>query len=299
MALQWIFVERRFRRLVANLDLKPEQETDGHAKVRGVAGSLKRAYWPEEDTTPHHFLVGSWGKLTAIRPPTDVDMMFVLPSEVYNRFNGRTGNVQSQLLQEVKAALTKTYSQTELRGDGQVVIVRFNSIDIEVVPAFSLQGGGYYICDTNDGGRWKNVDSDVELITYNQQNDALCQNPRKLARILKRWKKYRDVPIKGFHIERLVLECLEQSSYGKHNEFWFDWLVRDVLAHMISRADGGFYVAGKFQEWISFGDAWLPKARAAYEIALKACDYERANMNLSAGSEWQKLFGDYVPWEVT
>ena len=95
--------------------------------------SLQRAYYDQSNDNPPGFIVGSWGKGTAIRPPTDVDIFFELPVEVYHRINSNSGNVQSQLLQEVRNHLLRTYPQTTMRGDGQVVTVGFNSIAVEVV----------------------------------------------------------------------------------------------------------------------------------------------------------------------
>ena len=36
-------------------------------------------------------LIGSWGKRTQVRPPRDVDILFLLPSDVYHRFQQREG----------------------------------------------------------------------------------------------------------------------------------------------------------------------------------------------------------------
>ena len=71
-----------------------------------------RYYWGTSSETDHLELVGSWAKGTPVRPPRDVDFIFLLPIEVYHRFEQRTGNKQSQLLQEVKSALLDTYPQT-------------------------------------------------------------------------------------------------------------------------------------------------------------------------------------------
>jgi SMODS domain-containing protein len=94
--------------------------------------------------------VGSWGKGTQVRPPRDSDVLFILPDNDFYRFEQRAGNRQSQLLQEVKEVLVDKYPTTRMRGDGQIVVVAFNTYQIEVVPAFKRLGGGYFICDTAD-----------------------------------------------------------------------------------------------------------------------------------------------------
>jgi hypothetical protein len=75
----------------------------------------------------NRLLVGSWGKATRVRPPRDVDLLFTPPLDVFYQFDQRTGNKQSQLLQDVAEALRESYPQTVIRGDGQVVVVGFNT----------------------------------------------------------------------------------------------------------------------------------------------------------------------------
>ncbi|MDN7177804.1 hypothetical protein M0D69_07175 [Caballeronia sp. SEWSISQ10-4 2] len=44
-------------------------------------------------------------------------MYFLLPDELYYRFQAYTWNRQSALLQEVKARLAQTYPNTDMSGD--------------------------------------------------------------------------------------------------------------------------------------------------------------------------------------
>lgn len=163
---RWVYVTRRFQAIQHNIALQQSEITDGGNKVGGVVASLNRAFWGES-ALDHYLVAGSWGKDTAIRPPSDIDIFFLLPVAIFHQFNTRLGNSQSQLLQHVREALEVTYPQTRIRGDGQVVVVGFNSVEIEVVPAFLAQNGGYLICDTNGGGSWKRVDPQAEINDLN------------------------------------------------------------------------------------------------------------------------------------
>lgn len=291
----WGYVRRRFGVFLENLKITANQAEDGETKHRGVVSALNRAYYGNSHATANRVLIGSWGKATPIRPPRDIDLLFVPPIEVFYQFDQRAGNKQSQLLQDVAAALRDTYPQTTIRADGQVVVVGFNTYRVEVAPAFNYQPGGFVICDTNDGGRWKHIDAEGEIAALDAADRQHNGNVRKLTRILKQWQRHCDVPIKSFHLEALVKEMLPTRSYGGMHEFWFDWLVRDALAYMISRANGDFLMPGCAPEWIALGDAWLSKAQTAYDRALKACDYEYGNDEILAGIEWQKIFGTMIP----
>lgn len=290
-------MRQRFERLLGNLQLTPDQVEDGETKLRGVTASLNAAYWGSSDEATNRFLIGSWRKFTRVRPPRDVDLLFVLPVAVYWRFQQREGNRQSQLLQEVRGHLERAYPQTTMRGDGQVVVVPFNTYQVEVAPAFAREGGGYLICDTNNGGNYKHVDPGAEIADLDLADRVYAGNVRKLTRILKQWQRYCSVSIKSFQLERLVAETLASSSYGTQSEFWFDWLVRDVFAHMIARANGSFDMPAT-GERIYLGDVWLSRAQSAHARALCACEYEDRSIDVLAGTEWQKIFGTMIPMTV-
>jgi hypothetical protein len=149
---RWQFVRQRFTQFLANLDLTVGQVGDGVTKHSGVVATLNRTYWGVSEGSTHRVLIGSWGKGTQVRPPRDIDLLLILPVEVYYRFQQRQGNVQSQLLQEVRDVLRVTYPTTDIRGDGQVVAIPFGTYQVDVAPAFHRQGGGYLVCDTHFGG---------------------------------------------------------------------------------------------------------------------------------------------------
>jgi hypothetical protein len=213
---------------------------------------------------------------------------------VYWRFDSRSDNRQSQLLQEVKWVLAQTYSQTSLRGDGQVVSVPFSNTPVEVVPGFRCQDGSIIICDTNNGGRYKTSSAEAEAYDLDVSDRCWHGNTRALARMLKQWQQERNVPLKSFQLERLAVEFLRVWPFSLHDVFWYDWMIRDFLAHLLSRANGFLFMPGT-REVVSLGNEWLSRAQTAYRYACNACEYERDNYEALAGGEWQQLFGSTVP----
>jgi hypothetical protein len=223
-----------------------------------------------------------------------VDLLFLLPPAVYHRFQQRDGNRQSQLLQEVKNVLAATYSQTRMRGDGQVVVVPFNTTPIEVVPGFRCQDGSIIVCDTNDGGRYKTCTAEAEARELAASDTVWNGNTRALARIMKRWQRERNVPLKPFQPERLAIEFLSFWPYSRHDVFYYDWMVRDFLAYLILRADGYLVMPGT-TELIALGSDWLNRAQTAHRHAVAACNYEYQNYESLAGNEWQEVLGSAAP----
>src|SRR5688572_20448883 len=98
-------VSERFNTFLNNLTLTDAQIEDGATKHKGVRSCLNSHYYNSTSELNNSFLVGSWGKLTRIRPPRDIDVMFILPNSVYQRYLLFIGNRQSAILQEVKGVL--------------------------------------------------------------------------------------------------------------------------------------------------------------------------------------------------
>ena len=294
VGLQWIAVRQRFTQFHSNLSLTPTQFQDGMTKRNGVVNCLNRRYYGSTSDTDNSFLVGSWGKDTAMRPPRDVDLYFLLPVAVHARFQAHVWNRQSALLQEVKAALTETYPDTDMSGDGQVVVVRFGSYSVEVVPAFLLTNGRYWICNTNDGGSYKETDPWAEAGYINTVNQANNGNLRPLIRMLKAWQVYCSVPIKSFQLELLAADFISNSPWRLRDFFWFDWITRDFFAYLYHRANTFISVPGTL-ETIYLGNDWQSQAESAYRRAVKACDHDQYNRVDAAGEEWQKIFGSQIP----
>ena len=297
LPVMWIAVRQRFEQFIRDLALTGLQNSDGWRKRRGVVSCLNRHYYGSASETDNSFMIGSWGKGTAMRPPRDVDLYFVLPLAVYQRFERYIWNKQSALLAEVKGVLEETYPGTDMRGDGQVVVVGFESFSVEVVPAILLTNGRYWICKTENNGSYKETDPWAEM-QYVESIDTACNhNLRPLIRMLKAWQGYCSVPIKSFQLELVAADFLRQSSWRQYDFFWFDWISRDFFAYLYHRANSFVVVPGT-QENVWLGNEWQSRAETAYWRALKACDYEQRNVVEAAGEEWQKLFGPHIPRTV-
>ncbi|MDH1180098.1 hypothetical protein N5C72_18590 [Achromobacter mucicolens] len=291
----WGFVRERFRRFLDNLDLTSQQVEDGLVKQRGVISCLNTAYYGHNSENRNAFLIGSWAKGTRIRPPRDVDLYFLLPAEVFYRFQNYGNNGQSALLQEVRSRLQARYPGSSIRGDGPVVLAAFHSYSVEVVPAFALtQANAYWVCDTKNGGSYKKTMPLHEVSAIEAADARNAGNVRRLVRMLKAWQAWCSVPIKSFYLELLAIDFLDQCAWRHQGYFYYDWICRDFFQWMISRANS-FVIAPGTREFMWIGDAWKSRSESAYARALKACDLEYGNKMTEAGGEWQKIFGLDIP----
>ncbi|MDP2447941.1 MAG: hypothetical protein Q8M93_23140 [Polaromonas sp.] len=291
----WAYVTQRFTAFLQNLNLTEAQVADGTTKFKGVVSTLNAAYYGTNSDSDHAFFIGSWAKHTRIRPPRDVDLYFLLPVEVYNRFDKYSGNKQSALLQEVKGNLLAAYPLSNIKGDGPVVLAGFWSFNVEVVPAFALQEDRtYWVPKTQNGGSYMTTKPLHEVDVIELADSRNNGNVRRLIRMLKCWQEHCNVELRSFYLELLAVEFMDQWAYRDKSYFYYDWMCRDFFAWLITKA-GSFVLAPGTFEILWIGEAWKTKAETASGRALKACDYEHNNKEGDAGDEWQKIFGADVP----
>src|SRR3954454_1766219 len=95
--------------------------------------------------------IGSYGRDTAAKGVSDIDMYFRLPYSEWKKYNDYQGNGQSALLQAVRRSMQETYPTTSLNGDGQVVVVSFtDKVTFEVLPVFENTADTMTFADSND-----------------------------------------------------------------------------------------------------------------------------------------------------
>ncbi len=80
-------------------------------------------YFLKYDETTR-ILYGSYGKNTAISPPTDVDVLFILPPDEYYKYNDCVGNGQLDLLKGMKQFLSNKYYLTVLNQEDPLAQVK-------------------------------------------------------------------------------------------------------------------------------------------------------------------------------
>ena len=267
---------------------------------KNITRRLNTDFWDTTSDTSHSLYVGSYGRNTAIQGFSDLDMIFQLPSNLYQKYDGYSGNGQSALLQEVKKSIEKTYSTTSIRADGQVILVPFSDgITFEVVPAFINTDDSYTYPDANNGGRWRTTDPKPEIEAIRNRNNTCNGNLVPLCRMMRAWKSKWDVPIGGLLVDTLAYQFIDDWQYKDKSFLYYDYMCRDFFSFMADqdkdqeywRAPGsGQYVYGKgLFQW---------KAKRCHNISLEAIKHETANpkREWSAKQKWREIFGTSFPY---
>ena len=75
-------IHQQFERFHQNIRLTQAQREDARRKYTGVCQCLHDHYYEEEYSENTALLIGSYGKNTNIRPPRDVDVIFIVNENI-------------------------------------------------------------------------------------------------------------------------------------------------------------------------------------------------------------------------
>ena len=176
---------------------------------------LNSDFWVTESETAHSLYTGSYGRDTAARGISDLDIGFVLPNALYHQYNAHVGNGQSALLRSVKRSMQKTYPTSDIAGDGQVVVISFNDNgQFEVLPVFeNKDSSSWTYPNANGGGEWKVCNPRAEIAAVQQRHQATNGNLKKLCRMARVWRDNCNVPMSGLLIDTLAYQFIEGYEY--------------------------------------------------------------------------------------
>ncbi|PTL75437.1 hypothetical protein DAT35_54970 [Vitiosangium sp. GDMCC 1.1324] len=155
-------------------------------------------------------VIGSHTRGTAIRYHSDVDYLAVLGRDDVMR--GGSVIQSSTVLTNVRKALAERFKNTEMRGDGPSVVVKFQGGDdaVDVVPGYyrgPTGNDGYPMYAIPDGnGGWLDTSPQRHGKYLKERDKASGHKLFRVVRLLKAWKHSRtsNIPFLSFHVELLL-----------------------------------------------------------------------------------------------
>ncbi|MDD5693239.1 MAG: nucleotidyltransferase [Patescibacteria group bacterium] len=273
-------LNREFEKLHENIKLTSAQLEDARTKYDGVCKRVHDNLYPEiEYSGKTKFLIGSFGKDTSIRPPRDVDVIFIMPQDKFESYNDNTSSAQSQLLQDIRDILKGSYPTTEsIKAWGKVVVIEFSEgcHNVELLPAWENEDGTFKIADTSSGGRWEDVDYRSEISSLSTSNNVTGGKTKALVRMIKKWAGgCVSLDLKSFEIEATVIDFLTANDFNQDYSVLVNGLFQYLLL-TVSQNDKG-------------------PVQTALDRSQKAIEYEGGDRVGEAVEEWKKIFGDDFP----
>lgn len=285
-------VAEMFEQFLNNLSIDNSEQISN--RYGEITRCLNKKYRDTESKTANSLQVGSYGRYTAIKGISDLDMIYIMPKSEWERFkDGR----QSALLQEVKEAIKDRYSRTGAWGDGQVVVVSFGNQEIEVLPAFEQEDGSFKYPNTNNGGSWPITKPRSEIKAVSDLDKARNSNLRRLCKMARSWKNKHGVQMGGLLIDTLAYNFLSSTTeYDDKSYLYYDWMTRDFFKYLSELPDQEYYLAPRSNQRVVVKKKFQSKAKKAYGLCLTAIEAEG---QVGVNNKWKKVFGRPFPAAVT
>ncbi len=278
-------------------ELQVRNVDDISRRYRAITRRLNTDYWDTTSDAAHSLYVGSYGRNTAVKGFSDLDMIFELPASVYTQYDEYAGNGQSSLLQAVRSSIKQTYAVTDVGADGQVVLVPFDDgITFEVVPVFFNREGSYTFPDSNGGGAWRTTNPRPEIEAVRERNGACNGNLVPLCRILRAWKSKWDVPIGGLLVDTLAYQFIDGWMYKNKSYLYYDFLTRDAFKYLADQDEKKEYWKAPGSGQFVYGKGLFQyKAKRCYNLSLEAIQLDTDKKEWSAKQKWREIFGTAFP----
>lgn len=281
-------MKKEFKEFCEGVRLTQNQNEDAKTKYTGVCKTLHKEYYESDYDGTTKLLFGSYKTRTNIRPMSemqDVDVIFKIPKETFDKFDGYESNGQSALLQEIKSYLDVTYSTSQpTKAWGKIVLVQMaeNTHNVELLPAFEKDDGTFIIPNTNAGGSWEKFDPREQVKVYKDSNTLSNGLTADLGRMMKSWKRntpsmsYSSYELLKDIIDFLKTEFTEGADFEEYHE-----VVKNFFDYLQQRCTDNDRIS---------------HIETAYNRAVKALEYMDNDKPKEASEEWIKIFGHKFPW---
>lgn len=288
-------VSNYFNKFYSNIDFSTEKISTIRQRYKKITQIINNEYHNSNSETLNSLYVGSYGRNTKAFN-SDIDILVILPYSTYKKFNDYRYNGQSSLLQEVKKIIQKTYHNTKIRGDGQVVQLNFSDgITFEILPVFSNTDGSFTYPDTNNGGSWETTDPKPEIKSMNTMNNNTNQNLKKLCKMIRAWKYTNNVQISGELIDLHAYKFLNTWKYSNESSIYHDWMSRDFFKYLHNIPDNSTHIFPGSYRIVSHPNNIKYKSEIAYRKSVEACNIDCDDYPHTYCSKWKEIYGSKFP----
>lgn len=289
-------VAEKFQKFCTALRMPAAVVNTVQMRYKQITQRLNHDFYGWDSDTLNTIYVGSYGRGTAIHV-SDVDVLFKMPSGSYARYNNYLYNGHSQMLQDLRTSLLKTYPSSAIKGDGQVTDIYFSDgMKFEIVPGIEMADDTFRYPDSNGGGSWKVTDPRPEIAAVSSFDRQTNGTMRHLCRMVRAWKDTWNVPMGGLLIDTLAYRFLIDWKYRNNSFTYYDWLTRDFFEYLskVDDQQSYWYAIGSNQLIFPRGN-FSYKALRAYNLAVEAVAFEEKDCEWSANQKWREIYGTKFP----
>jgi hypothetical protein len=230
-------VQDQFTLFCENIAPTDIQKKDAIIKYTWVAKTLHKFYYSDvEYDWSTKFLFGSYKKNTNVRPPRDIDLLFKIPQEIFDKYQTQD-NWPSNLLQEIRSIGKDTYSTIDkISAWWKVVLFSFSdwTHNVEVLPAFENEDWNFTIPNTSNWWLREifNPRENINEVEESNKNTGITKTIIKMLK--KRVEKTKTFKMSSFELENFILSFLEE--YDVTDKTYCN-IIKDFFDFMINKID--------------------------------------------------------------
>ena len=255
-----------------------------------ITCALNKQFRNTGSKTDHTLQVGSYGRHTAIKGISDLDMLYFMPKSEWDNY--KDGG-QSKLLSDAAAAIRARYPRTTVRVDRLVVQAVYSNFTVEAQPVFEEDDGSFKYPDTYNGGFWKITKPREEIQAMSEFVAEKNNNLRRLCKMARAWKNKHGVGVGGLLIDTLAHNFLDSTdAYDNKSFLHYDWMSRDFFAYLKDLPKQDYYAALGSGQRVELKKSFQRKAKKAHELCLKAIEAEG---NDNQNDKWRAVYGRLFP----
>ena len=277
-----------FEGLIANLKVD-NSDTIG-ARRDEITKALNKEFRSLEGSTGNRLMVGSYGRSTAIRGISDLDLLYVLPPSTRTDYEKEGG--PSKVLKRTRQAIQNRYPTTSVTVDRLVVVVQFTNFMFEVQPVFENEDSSFSYPDTYSNC-WKTTKPREEMTAVSVEDTASYGNLRRLCKLTRAWRNKHGLGMGGLLVDTLAYNFIRKhpahrlTAYSGYGE-----MVRDFFLYLSEEDDHEFYSAPGSRQRVRVKKKFQRKAKKAYELCIEAIKAAGQNNEYK---KWRAVFGKSVP----
>ena len=277
-----------FKQFLSNLKVDNTQAISD--RYGEITCALNKKFRDTESKTANTLQVGSYGRHTAIKGISDLDMLYMMPKSEWDSY--KEGG-QSKLLSDAAAAIRARYPKTTVRVDRLVVQAVYSNFTVEAQPVFEQDDGSFKYPDTYNGGSWKITKPREEIQAMSEFVAEKNNNLRRLCKMARAWKNKHGVGIGGLLIDTLAHNFLKSTSeYDDKSYLYYDYMSRDFFAYLKDLPKQDYFAALGSGQRVKVKKNFQRKAKKAHELCLKAIEAEgKDNQN----DKWRAVYGRLFP----
>lgn len=284
----------KFRLFINNLRIDNPQVIS--ERCREISSILNQHYWNlKSDTRNLHYL-GSYGRETAIKGLTNINVLFLLPYQVYQKYEKGPGNTQEALLNEVREVLSETFPDAFINEEKYLLLPFEDGMKIEIIPGFISPRKNHIIYPDAQEGQWQTFNPIREIEVINEYNYKYGGKVRHLARMTRAWKMVHQVPIPGMLIDTLVMIFMDEWEGNQSSFSYYGKMVMDFMEYLagLKNEQLHWYAKGSNRKIERQEDFGAP-ANIAYKKINQALELEAKGESYNANKIWKEIFGRSFP----